>query len=113
VPAKSADGLPIGALPVDAIFTPTRKVNFTVEPIHIGQETTRERLSLEVWTDGTISPVDAVSHSGEMLMQLFTPFVNFARAAQTETEKKAVSTAIAVSLILLQLVCRQSRYHLE
>ncbi len=85
--AESSDNLPLGIIPVDAIFTPTRKVNFTVEPIHIGQEATRERLYLEVWTDGTISPADAISHSAEILMEQLSPFVTYTRISQISKEE--------------------------
>jgi DNA-directed RNA polymerase subunit alpha len=84
--AESSDNLPVGVIPVDAIFTPTRKVNFTVEPIHIGQETTRERLYLEVWTDGTISPANAISQSAEILMEQISSFVSYTRITQVEEE---------------------------
>jgi DNA-directed RNA polymerase subunit alpha len=50
--AESSDNLLVGAIPVDAIFSPIRKVNINVEPTHTGRETNRERLCLEVWTDG-------------------------------------------------------------
>lgn len=80
--AESSDNLPIGVMPVDAIFTPTRKVNFTVEPIHIGQETSRERLYLEVWTDGTISPADAICQSADILRGQLSPFATFTRITQ-------------------------------
>ncbi|MBA7506894.1 DNA-directed RNA polymerase subunit alpha [subsurface metagenome] len=80
--AESSDNLPIGTIPLDAIFTPIRKVNFTVEPIHIGQETSRERLSLEVWTDGTISPIDAISGSANILVEQLSPFVDYARVSE-------------------------------
>ena len=86
--AESSDNLPVGVIPVDAIFTPTRKVNFTVEPIHVGHETSRERLYLEVWTDGTISPADAISQSAEILTEQLSPFVNFTRISQMEEEKE-------------------------
>jgi len=82
--AESSDNLPVGVIPVDAIFTPTRKVNFIVEPIHIGQETSLERLYLEVWTDGTISPADTVSRSAEILTEQLSPFVNFTRISPVE-----------------------------
>jgi len=82
--AESSDNLPIGTIPLDAIFTPTRKVNFTVEPVHIGRETSHERLSLEVWTDGTISPVDAISQSANILIEQLSPFVDYARVSLIE-----------------------------
>ena len=84
--AESSDNLPVGVIPVDAIFTPIRKVNFTVEPIHIGQETSRERLYLEVWTDGTMTPADAISGSAEILTEQLFPFVSYTRILQVEEE---------------------------
>lgn len=86
--AKSSDNLIVGEIPVDAIFTPTRKVNFSVEPIHIGQDASHERLYLEVWTDGTISPADAISHSAEILTEQLSPFVNYTRLSQIEEKKE-------------------------
>jgi len=74
VPAKSSDGLPIGALPIDAIFTPVHKANFSVEPVRPGEERSPERLILEVWTDGTISPREAIKQSVSILIDQLTPF---------------------------------------
>jgi DNA-directed RNA polymerase subunit alpha len=74
MPAKSADGLPVGALPVDAIFTPVRKVNFSVEPIRPGQEGSPEKLILEIWTDATIAPWEALSQSASILVNQFSSF---------------------------------------
>jgi len=92
--AESSDNLPVGTIPIDAIFTPIRKVNFTIEPIHIGQETNYERLWLEVWTDGTISPTDAISHSANILVEQLSPFVDYAKVSQLEEEKEAVRLSI-------------------
>ncbi len=89
--AESGGNIPIGVIPVDAIFTPIRKVNFTVEPIHIGQETSHERLYLEVWTDGTISPADAISHSAEILMEQLSPFVSYTQISEIEEEVSRLS----------------------
>ena len=92
--AESSDNLPVGAIPVDAIFSPIRKVNITVEPIHIGQETSRERLCLEVWTNGVISPVDAVSFGAEILINQLSPFVDYVRVSQIEEEKQLIRRSI-------------------
>lgn len=62
--------LPLGEIPVDAIFSPIRKVNYLVERARVGQQTDFDRLILEVWTDGTITPSDAVSESAGILVQL-------------------------------------------
>ncbi|MDH4299765.1 MAG: DNA-directed RNA polymerase subunit alpha [Dehalococcoidia bacterium] len=75
--AKSADGLPVGALPVDAIFTPVRKVNFSVESIRPGQEGSPEKLILEIWTDSTIFPWEALTQSASILVNQFSSFRDF------------------------------------
>jgi DNA-directed RNA polymerase subunit alpha len=77
MPAKSADGLPVGALPVDAIFTPVRKVNFSVESIRPGQEGSPEKLILEIWTDSTIFPWEALTQSASILVNQFSSFRDF------------------------------------
>ncbi len=61
--------LPIGELPVDAIFTPVRKVNWTVGSARVGQSTDYDRVMLEIWTDGTISPEQAMSDSSKIMIE--------------------------------------------
>lgn len=92
--AGSSNNLPIGTIPVDAIFTPIRKVNFTIEPTHIGQETSRERLYLEVWTDGTISPTDAIGQGASILVEQLSPFVDYPRVSQMEVREPAMHPGI-------------------
>ncbi len=92
--AESSNNLSVGAIPVDAIFTPIRKVNFTVEPVHVGLETSRERLCLEVWTDGTISPVDAISHGADILIKQLSPFANYVTVSQVEDEEQLIRLSI-------------------
>jgi len=92
--AESSDNQPIGAIPIDAIFGPIRKVNTTVEPIHIGQETSRERLCLEVWTNGAISPVEAISLGAEILINQLSPFVEYVSVSQLEEEKQLIRLSI-------------------
>jgi DNA-directed RNA polymerase subunit alpha len=93
-PAESTDNTPVGTIPVDAIFTPIRKVNYTIEPTHLGRETSRERLSLEIWTDGTMSPVDAMSRAASILIEQFTPFVEFVKISQMKAEERAIRLSI-------------------
>ncbi len=92
--AESGDNLPVGVIPVAAIFTPTRKVNFTFEPVHVGQEISRERLYLEVWTDGTISPGDAMSQSANILIESLSSFVNYGQVPEVEESKDLAGLAI-------------------
>jgi len=68
VPAQQSVGYSIGTLPVDAIYSPVRKVNYFVEYTRVGQVTDYERLIIEVWTDRTISPLDAVHTAAKVLM---------------------------------------------
>jgi len=92
--AESSDNLPIGTIPVDAIFTPIRKVNFTIEPTHISREVSQERLELEVWTDGTISAVEAISHGAKILAEQMSPFIDYAKLSQLEVEKQFIRASI-------------------
>ena len=66
---ERGDNLPIGELPVDAIFTPVRKVNWIVGNARVGQSTDYDSLELEIWTDGTVSPEQAMSDSSKILME--------------------------------------------
>ncbi|MBM3118811.1 MAG: DNA-directed RNA polymerase subunit alpha [Chloroflexi bacterium] len=84
VPASSGDSLPIGAIPIDAIFTPVRKVNYSVEPSSIREGSNQEKLILEVWTDGTLSPIEAVSQSAAILVEQFSCFRELAKAVTLE-----------------------------
>ena len=93
-PAESSDDMPVGTIPVDAIFTPIRKINFNVEQTHFGQEVSRERLKLEVWTDGTISPVDAVSQGASILIEQLTPFVEYAKVSLMKEEERLIRMSI-------------------
>ena len=82
VPASGANGLPIGILPVDAIFSPVRKVNYAVERTRVGQVTDYERLVLDVWTDGTITPVEAMRQAASILVNHFFLFSGFPGTAE-------------------------------
>jgi DNA-directed RNA polymerase subunit alpha len=68
-PATDRSGkLPIGELPVDAIYSPVKRVNFTVGSARVGQSTNYDRLNLEIWTDGTISPEKALASSSKVII---------------------------------------------
>jgi DNA-directed RNA polymerase subunit alpha len=92
--AESTDNMPVGTIPVDAIFSPIRKVNYNVEPMHFGRETSRERLVLDVWTDGTIKPVDAVSQAAEILIEQLAPFMDYVKISQMKDEERLIRLSI-------------------
>lgn len=71
-PAEERGRLPIGELPVDSIFSPVRRVNFEVERARVGQRTNYDKLVLEIWTDGTIRPQEALSQAGQILIRHLT-----------------------------------------
>lgn len=67
---------PVGVIPVDSIYTPVKKVNYTVENTRVGQYIDRETLAVEVWTDGTIKPDEAVSLAAKIMNDLLALFVD-------------------------------------
>ncbi len=77
---------PIGVIPVDSIFSPVRKVSYNVENTRVGQETDYDRLILEVWTDGTISPQEAVEKAAEIMKKHFAMFVSPEEEIEKEVE---------------------------
>ena len=74
--ASRGDGLPIGVLPVDAIYSPVLKVNFSTESVRLGQRTDFERLVMEVWTDGSLNPIETLRQAGNILVGHFFLFAN-------------------------------------
>ena len=71
------EDMPIGTIAIDSIFSPVRKVNYTVTPARVGRETDFDRLNLEVWTDGSIDPADAVAYGAKILKDQLSIFINF------------------------------------
>jgi len=71
-PAEERGRLPLGEIPVDAIYSPIRKASYRVERTRIGQQTDYDKLHLEIWTDGTLSPDDALRRAGNLLVQHLT-----------------------------------------
>jgi len=78
VPAdkNKEEGQSIGVIPIDSIFTPVKKVNYNVEPTRVGDVTDFDKLTMEVWTNGTINPSDAMSLSAGILIEHFSVFTD-------------------------------------
>jgi DNA-directed RNA polymerase subunit alpha len=91
VPADSKEEQPIGVIPVDAIYTPVQKVNYTVEHTRVGQMTNYDKIVLEITTDGTITPDEALRQSADILVRHFTQLANY-RAVLIEPEKAPLSS---------------------
>jgi DNA-directed RNA polymerase subunit alpha len=79
VPAdrNKTPGMPIGTIPIDALFAPIRKVNYTVTNARVGQQTDYDKLTLEVWTNGSLKPQDAVAYAAKILKEQVSIFINF------------------------------------
>ncbi|MDR1786370.1 MAG: DNA-directed RNA polymerase subunit alpha [Spirochaetaceae bacterium] len=67
----------VGTIPMDAIFTPVPKVKYTIEPCRVGQRNDYDKLILELWTDGTVSPEDALGEAAKIAKEHFSKFINF------------------------------------
>ena len=92
--AESTGDMPVGTIPIDAIFTPIRQVNFNIEPIHVGREISQERLILNIWTNGTTSPVDAISQGAGILIEQLSPFVEYVKISQMKAEEQIIRLSI-------------------
>ena len=79
-------GDPIGTIPIDALFSPVRKVNYQVTNARVGQVTDYDKLALEVWTDGSVTPQDAVAYAAKIIKEQLTVFINF-----DETEEPVIA----------------------
>ncbi|MEM6925532.1 MAG: DNA-directed RNA polymerase subunit alpha [Myxococcota bacterium] len=86
VPAaqNKTEELPIDAIPVDSIFSPIQKVRFTVTNARVGQRTDYDKLAMEIWTDGSVTPEDALAYSAKILKEQLQIFINFAEEEEPE-----------------------------
>ena len=101
----------IGNIPIDSIFTPVRKVNFSVEPTRVGNITDFDKLTLEVWTNGTINPKDAVCLGAKILTEHFNLFVDLSDNVKTteimvEREESSKEKMLEMSIEELDLSVR-------
>lgn len=105
----------IGTVPMDAIFSPIKKVNYTVTNARVGQITDYDKLTLEVWTDGSINPEEAVAHAAKILKDQLSIFITFEEEEESETayseeeeEKEAFNENLLRSVDELELSVRSA-----
>lgn len=91
----------IGVIPMDASFSPVTRVNYKVEETRVGRFTNYDKLTLEIWTDGTISPKDALFSSAKILVSYFTQIISPKKKAKAE-EKEEVDTLGAVGKLSVE-----------
>jgi len=94
VPAErnKEENQPIGTLPIDAIFSPIRKVNYTVTNARVGQITDYDKLTLEVWTDGSLNPEEAMAYAAKILKDQLSIFITFEEEEEAEGAKDQEET---------------------
>ena len=80
------EDLPLGYIPIDSVHSPVRKVNFAVEAARLGQMTDYDKLTIEVWTNGAISPADSIGQAAKLLKDHMTIFINFEEVPETVEE---------------------------
>jgi DNA-directed RNA polymerase subunit alpha len=97
---------------MDALFSPVRKVNYKVENARVGQETDYDKLILEIWTDGTVTPKEALDKAGALLMSSLSPFVstipNTRYEEDMEEEDEELKQLLDQSVEIMELSQRAS-----
>ena len=113
VPAEmnKDENTPISVIPTDSIFTPVRKVNFTVENTRVGQVTDYDRLVLEIWTDGSVTPSEGVSIGSKIMQEHLSLFVELTDSAEgmeimVEKEENQKEQALEMTIDELELSVR-------
>lgn len=105
---------PVGTIPIDSIFSPIVKVNFTVTNARVGQITDYDKLTLEVWTDGSVIPDDAVAYAAKILKEQLTIFINFdeesepSEEVEVEEEREKLNENLYRSVEELELSVRSA-----
>jgi DNA-directed RNA polymerase subunit alpha len=92
VPSESSrkEELPAGMIPIDSFFSPVRKVNYTVSHARVGQRTDYDKLDLEIWTDGSVRPEDAVAYGSKILKDQLSIFINFDESLEPEEHEPII-----------------------
>jgi DNA-directed RNA polymerase subunit alpha len=80
----------IGVVPIDAMFSPIRKVNYVVSQARVGQITDYDKLTMEIWTDGSVQPDDALAYAAKILKEQMTIFINFDEEPEIEPKEEVV-----------------------
>lgn len=86
--ANKEEEAPLGTIPIDAIFSPIRRVNYVVGNARVGQRTDYDKLTLEVWTDGSITPEDAVAYAAKIFKEQMSIFITFDEESVPDTIQK-------------------------
>jgi DNA-directed RNA polymerase subunit alpha len=86
--SNKEEDAPIGTIPIDAVFSPIKRVNYVVGNARVGQRTDYDKLTLEIWTDGSITPEDAIAYAAKIFKEQLAIFISFEEEAAPETTKR-------------------------
>jgi DNA-directed RNA polymerase subunit alpha len=89
--ANKDEESPAGTIPIDAVYSPIRRVNYVVGNARVGQRTDYDKLTMEIWTDGSIKPEDAVAYGAKILKEQMNIFINFEEGQEPEVSSKSDS----------------------
>lgn len=95
---------PVGTIPIDAIFSPITKVNFVVSNARVGQMTDYDKLTMEVWTDGSVKPEDAVAFAAKIVKEQLSIFINFDEESEPQYQEEAADDDAKVNENLYRTV---------
>ncbi|MCA9682131.1 MAG: DNA-directed RNA polymerase subunit alpha [Myxococcales bacterium] len=109
---NKTEGMPIGVIPIDSLFSPIRKVNYRVTNARVGHQTDYDRLILQVWTDGSVRPDDAVAYAAKILKEQLSIFINHEEieeaAAPSQSEADKLNDILWRSVDELELSVRSA-----
>ncbi|KIG15766.1 DNA-directed RNA polymerase alpha subunit [Enhygromyxa salina] len=109
---NKTEGMPIGVIPIDSLFSPIRKVNYRVTNARVGHQTDYDKLSLQVWTDGSVRPDDAVAYAAKILKEQLSIFINHEEIeetlAPTQSEQDKLNDILWRSVDELELSVRSA-----
>ncbi|MDR3579704.1 MAG: DNA-directed RNA polymerase subunit alpha [Oryzomonas sp.] len=105
---------PVGTIPIDSIYSPIKKVNFTVSNARVGQMTDYDKLTIEVWTDGSANPEDAVAYAAKIMKEQLSIFINFdeesepSQVEESQEEKDKINENLYRTVEELELSVRSA-----
>ncbi len=109
---NKTEGMPIGVIPIDSLFSPIRKVNYRVTNARVGHQTDYDKLTLQVWTDGSVRPDDAVAYAAKILKEQLSIFINHEEIEEsvqpTQSEQDKLNDILWRSVDELELSVRSA-----
>ena len=86
---NKTEGMPIGVIPIDSLFSPIRKVNYRITNARVGHQTDYDKLTMQVWTDGSVKPDDAVAYAAKILKEQLSIFINHEEIEETQAPQQS------------------------